>query len=69
MTIKLKHDVPVAKHHGMVAGRELEVLRVSVVSLGYEQQNDGYWVQGRGEEVKIFNRECDVLTETKEGDK
>ena len=53
MRIRLKNDVPVGKEHGMVEGREFEVLG---------EVRGMYMVKGdAGELVHIFKRECEEV--------
>jgi hypothetical protein len=67
MKIKLIMDVPVRPEHNMHKGRVLEVIEKSYSPSPRNPdlvKQDGVWVQGSGERVKILNREYSVIEDT-----
>jgi len=60
MRIRLKFDVPIAKDHGMVEGRELDVVRTQEVA---SRSGSPRWfvIGDTGTEVGILPHEAEII--------
>jgi len=65
MKIRLRHDVPVAKKHGLTEGRVLDVIEddgMPRVDVGRDIA--GVWIMGdAGEPVKVLGHEYEIVDE------